>query len=118
MSDDPSTFRNFSQLLSAAEDGRLNSDLSQALREALSQLEEVSGGRVKAKATFNLTLTLTLDGGGLVEVGSDYKVKLPKMPRARTLLYATPEGNLTRRNPRQPDLPLRDVQVPRASGLA
>ena len=118
MSDDPTITRSFAQFLAAIDDGRLHGDLSDDLRDLIAKLHDAaqnSGG--KAKGELNIKLLVSMYGG-LVEVTADHAVKAPKLKRGRTLFWATPENNLTRRNPAQPDLPFRDVTVPRASALA
>ena len=44
-----------------------------------------------------------------MNIKADVKVKEPTLSRGTSLFFLTPEGNLTRRNPRQQDLPLRPV---------
>lgn len=105
--------RSFTLFLQEVEDGRLHGDLSEALRDLVAQLHDASGQRGKSSGTLGVTFTLKLDGG-VIEVAADYKVKAPKLARGRSVFWATPENNLTRRNPAQPDLPLRDVSVPTA----
>lgn len=58
------------------------------------------------------TLTISIGfklADGIVEVTGDFKTALPKARRGRSVFWATPDNNLTRRNPRQFDLPLRDA---------
>lgn len=117
MSDD-STARNFAQVLAAIEDGHFHGDLSDKLRDVVGDLENAAmqrGG--KAAGTLTLTLKLSLEGG-IMEISGDISTKVPKPKRGRSIFYVTPENNLSRRDPKQPDLPLRDVSVPGARGLA
>lgn len=118
MSDDPNTARNFGQILATLQDGKMHADLSDASRDLIARMEEAAinaGGKSKGK------LTITLDykvEGGVVEIMGDFAVKAPKLARGRSIFWMTPENNLTRRNPAQPDLPFRDVSVPAARNLA
>lgn len=100
----------FSQLLGALNDGELHQDMSEDMREMVAKLHDHArehGG--KPSATMTLTVEMKLDGG-LIMVKAEAKTKLPKSERARSVFWATPENNLSRRNPRQPDLPgIRDV---------
>jgi hypothetical protein len=50
------------------------------------------------------------DGRGQMNIKADIKVNEPKMSRGTSLFFLTPEGNLTRRDPRQQDLALRPVE--------
>jgi len=56
-----------------------------------------------------IELTYKPDGRGQMNIKADVKVKEPTLSRGTSLFFLTPEGNLTRRNPRQQDLPLRPV---------
>lgn len=110
--------QNFNQVISAVEDGHLHNDLSDKLRDLVGDLENAATQRGgKAAGTFTLTLKLSLEGG-IMEIAADIATKAPKPKRGRSIFYVTPENNLTRRDPRQPDLPLRDVSVAPARGLA
>ncbi len=105
--------RSFSTLLSDLEDGHLHADLSTAVEDIVAALNDASanrGGKPKAKLT--LTLDFTLEDG-LVTISADHKASLPKAVRARTFMYVTPENHLSRRNPRQRELPLHDVNSER-----
>ncbi|MNY71316.1 hypothetical protein D3C86_2096310 [compost metagenome] len=44
-----------------------------------------------------------------MNIKADVKVKEPVLSRGTSLFFLTPEGNLTRRDPRQQDLQLRPV---------
>lgn len=58
-----------------------------------------------------LTIKLTYkpDGGGQMTVKADVKSKEPVLSRGTSLFFLTPEGNITRRDPRQQEIPLRSV---------
>ncbi|QLG93305.1 hypothetical protein HZF02_15625 [Pseudomonas yamanorum] len=49
------------------------------------------------------------DGNGQMTIKADVKSKEPALSRGTSLFFLTPEGNLTRRDPRQQDLALRTV---------
>ena len=49
------------------------------------------------------------DGNGQMTIKADVKAKEPALSRGTSLFFLTPEGNLTRRDPRQQDLALRTV---------
>jgi hypothetical protein len=107
---DPTEARTFPMLLATLEEGVLSGDLSDAVKEIVAALSDSArdvGG--KPSATLTLTLGFKLDGG-LIEVRAEHKVKLPKgAPRSRSMFWATPNNNLTGRNPRQRDFNFRTI---------
>jgi hypothetical protein len=106
----PAALRNFTQLITAAEDGRLLSDLTEAVQEAsLAMRDSIQNGG-KGTAELTLKVKLRLDRG-LVEMEGDFNLKVPKHRRARTLLHMMPNGELSLNDYRQPDLPLRDANA-------
>jgi len=62
-----------------------------------------------------LTLTIKPSGRdtGQFELKDQVKTSLPAYDRGMTLLFATPEGNLQRENPRQAGLDLRSADEPK-----
>ena len=99
--------RRFTDTLNALRFGTLNDDLSESLHE----LTERCANTGKS-GTLTLQLTLKPGKGGQIEVIDDIKVKLPKEEKGTTLMFATPEGNLTREDPRQLKLDgLRSVDM-------
>ena len=113
---DNGTLRSFGQFLSAVQEGDLHGDLSGELQDVVATLNEIratDGGTPKARIT--LTFDLALDKHGLVEVTADYAVKTPKAARSKTTFWTTADNNLTRRNPRQMELGLRDATPGRAA---
>lgn len=113
---DPTEARNLAAVLATLEDGRLHGDLSDASREMISTLHDVAANaRGKAKGKITITLDYAVEDG-VVELRADFTTKTPKLPRQKTVLFATPDNNLTRRDPKQPSLEFRDVTVPRAVG--
>ena len=113
----PPPTRTFTQFVGEVEDGRLHGDLSEALRDLIGKLHEASGRGGKAAGSLAVTFAFKFDDG-IVEVVADYKAKAPQMARGRSIFWATPDNNLTRRNPSQPDLPFRDVNAPPTRALA
>ncbi|MCY1282779.1 hypothetical protein D9M68_341840 [compost metagenome] len=59
------------------------------------------------------------DGSGQMTIKADVKAKEPALARGTSLFFLTPEGNLTRRDPRQQEMPLRSVadEAPAAEAL-
>jgi hypothetical protein len=101
--------RTFAQLLQHVQDGDLHVDLTNELRDLVASLENVraeQGG--KPKGSIVLKLDFTLDSG-VFEVVADYAIKAPKIARSKSHFWATPDNLLTKRNPKQAELPLRTV---------
>ena len=108
---DTGALRSFTQLLAAIEDGELHRDLSVALTDIVAALADHIrdvGGKPRAKLT--LTLAFATDGG-VFEIAADIKVATPTRARARSIFWATPDNYLSRLNPRQQQLPFRDVSL-------
>lgn len=77
----PHELRSFSSVLTAIEDGRLHSDVTDALVDLIAAMEnhvQEHGGKVSGK--LSLTIDLKLDGG-VFELVGDHKVTKPK-PKA------------------------------------
>ena len=52
----------------------------------------------------------TKGNSGQVELTPVVKAAVPEHERGSAILFATPEGNLQLNDPRQPDLPLKQVE--------
>lgn len=99
----------FSQFIAIVEGGGLNSDLSDKLKDVIEELNDARlNGTNKPSASIAVTFDFKLDGG-VLEVRGDYKVKTPKSPRQRSIFWTTEDGYLSRTNPKQQELPLRQV---------
>lgn len=94
--------RPITDLLRELRNGLLLDDLATRMQELVSAVE--STGKAGS-------LTLKLDvkpfekHGGAMVVKDTIKITAPKIESSGTVLFATPEGNLQRNNPRQDDLP-------------
>lgn len=107
----PENTQSFATFLTALEDGVLNADMSEALRElnaAMNQHVQSYGG--KAKGKISLTIEFKLDDG-LFIITPDFKATLPKAVRRQSVAWSTPGNNFTPHNPRQMALfgNMRDV---------
>jgi len=76
------------------------------LDEALAKLTQQC--RITGKSG-KLTLVLKMkpvdNGSDIMEITDSISVSKPEMPRKSALFYATDEGQLTRNDPRQPEIP-------------
>ena len=111
---DPSTgevrpVRPFSEFLMEHQDGDLHDEISEKLNGLVEQVQ--STGR-----SGSVALTLTVKAAGdMVAVTADVAVKPPKVDRPVKAYFVDGNGNLTRNNPRQPELPgLRPMPRPTA----
>lgn len=112
--------KNFNETLVALRLGNLEQELSDELNNLVRSCTET--GKVG-----ELTLKIKLKPGkaGQIEVFDDVKVTLPKFERGSTIMFATPENNLQREDPRQMSLaglkevkpektPIRELPVKQA----
>lgn len=88
--------RPFTDTLVALRFGTLNDDLTKALNELTALCADT--GKV---GELKLTIKLKPGKGGQIEVFDDIVVKAPKEERGSSIMFATPEGNLQREDPRQ-----------------
>lgn len=98
--------RTFAQTIDSLRFGTLSDELTDKLRELVNQC--ATTGRA---GTITLTLALKPGKGGQIEVFDEVKLKLPKEEKGSSLMFATPENNLQREDPRQMQLEgLRSVE--------
>jgi hypothetical protein len=90
--------------------GRLHSELSDGFAELVAAcMEHEKAG----------TLTLTIKvkpskDGESVQISDDLKIKAPEADRSPSVFFTDRHGNVSRNNPRQDELPLREVAGRRA----
>jgi len=96
--------RPFIDTLRDIEAGGLLDELSETQHSLIDAI------RLTGKAgELTIKLAYKPDGNGQMTIKADVKAKEPAISRGTSLFFLTPEGNLTRRDPRQQDLPLRRV---------
>lgn len=89
--------KTFNQTLEQLRYGTLHEELTQGINELTAAVTRT--GKVG-----ELTLTIKLkptNNSGQIEVIDDLKLKLPKENKGTSLMFATPENNLQREDPRQ-----------------
>ncbi len=96
----------FTDTLNALRFGSLSDELTAKLNQLTAACTETGRG-----GAITVTLALKPGKGGQVEVFDDVKLKLPKEERGSSIMFATPEGNLQREDPRQKKLDLRQVET-------
>jgi hypothetical protein len=86
--------------------GELHDELSNAMNELVKSVENT-----QKAGSLTLTLKIKPSTAGALELSDEIKLKKPELPKGASLFFATPEGNLTRNDPRQQALPgIRSVE--------
>lgn len=98
------TVQPFAAFLQDLRGGRAHAELTDAFAELIALVAE----RNKA-GTLTFKLTVKPDAGVQVTVIDEVSVKAPKSTRPVSLFFITDEHGLSREDPRQPKLPLREV---------
>lgn len=107
---DTGPIRDFATFLRLVEDGQLSTDLSTELEDLVAEMQDAAAGQTPTKGKITISLDLKFDPkSGMFEVAGDYKLSKPKAPRGRSIFWATAGNLLTRFNPRQADMFVRDV---------
>lgn len=96
--------RPFIDTLRDIEAGGLLDELSETQHSLIDAIRLTGKG-----GELTIKLAYKPDGNGQMTIKADVKTKEPALSRGTSLFFLTPEGNLTRRDPRQQDLPLRTV---------
>lgn len=103
-----------SQFLIEQRNGALHAELSDALADVVKAVQD----HHKAGAV-SLTITVKpgAKGTATLVVTDDVKVKAPRGERPAAMFFADADGNLSRNDPRQTELPLRRVEVGQGADL-
>ena len=103
--------RSFAHFFQSLDGGEANVCASVDLHKLSSALrDEAKRRRSAVKGTLTLTLELKCDEAGTVEANYTTKIKEPVRKSSKSIFWLTKGGNLTPENPRQQNLPLREVQ--------
>ena len=94
----------FAAFLQEQRQGGLAVELSELLADTVAAVSE----HQKA-GTVTLTVKIKPAGENAVSITDEVKCKAPEGDKPSSLFFADDEGNLSRRDPRQPELPLRRV---------
>lgn len=88
----------------------------EVIAELAAKLQELVHAVQSTNATGSLTLTLEVKpmkgSTEAVVVTDTIKAKVPQLKSAGTVMFPTPDGNLTRQHPKQPELPFTLVNDP------
>jgi hypothetical protein len=99
-------------ILAEFEQGSFHADASRDLMKLNLALHDHAKLRGAASGEMVLTLKLKCDDQDVVTIAATYKVKAPLAPRRSSVFFLSKGGNLSTRNPKQQELPLRDVSAP------
>jgi hypothetical protein len=88
----------FLETLKEVEQGQFQAEASEKLTQLIKDV--VAYG---APGTFSLSLKFSTKGNQVI-IDGDINIKAPKPARSVTVMFATVDGRLTRRDPRQPML--------------
>lgn len=95
--------RPFNQWLLEQRGGTLHGELTDELAKVVAACLET-----EKAGSLTVTIAIRPEEGGIVLVSDEIKAKVPEN-RGAALYYANERGSLSRENPRQPQLPLREV---------
>jgi hypothetical protein len=109
--------RSFSHLLHQIGEGQFHAELSETMHELTKKLEAHAYDFSKAKGKITLSLTVEIDREGLVTIDPEVTTKVPKPARKRGRFWIAPGGHLAAENPKQQQLPLREVPSPRTRAV-
>ncbi|WP_342640914.1 hypothetical protein [Rhodoligotrophos ferricapiens] len=98
--------RSFSAILAELDHGRVHDELTEKLADLADAVRDT-----RKAGTVTLTLTVKPNGERSVEITDSIKAKLPEGDKAKSLFFVDEHGNLSRRDPRQMEMPLRDVEA-------
>ncbi|MEX3777807.1 hypothetical protein [Pseudomonas sp. MYb118] len=103
--------RPFIDTLRDIEAGGLLDELSETQHSLIDAIRQTGKG-----GELTIKLIYKPEGSGQMTIKADVKAKEPILARGTSLFFMTPEGNLTRRDPRQQEFPLRSVEDETAPG--
>ncbi len=106
------TRKPFAAFVQEQRNGGLHGELSLALAELVNAVSEH-----RKAGTLTLTVKVAPNNDGLtVTVTDKIKMTAPEGDRGAAIYFVDAEGNLSRRNPYQQELPLREVAERKAAG--
>lgn len=92
--------RPFDQILKELGDGATLSELSEGFWDLVQRVQDTAkAGRI------TLTIHVAFNGKGQLETKDEVSLKLPEYNRPTTRFFLDNQGNATRRDPNQPELP-------------
>jgi hypothetical protein len=98
--------RPFADFLREQRRGDLLEDLTEALHEAVTSVGE---HQLPAEVVLKIKIKPAGELGGAVQVQDEIALKLPKPKTPPSVFFITPENNLSKTDPHQTSMQLRDV---------
>ncbi len=94
--------------------GKTHDELSEAIWDLLQRVRDTGKA---GSVSLTIKMKPLKEDSSVVVVEDDINLKLPDYPRLPSMFYADRQGNLSRTNPLQDELPstLRDVSAPPAT---
>jgi hypothetical protein len=106
--------RLFTDIIRDLDMGQAVEDLTEELNRIVAAVQDTGKGG-ELKLSIAIKPPARRDSNAM-EVGYTISAKVPKMPAGKTIMFATPSGDLIREDPRQASLPgIREV-VDRSTG--
>ena len=99
--------RQFTDVIGDLAGGEIASELTAALADVVAAVNET-----RKVGSLTLSIKVRPNSDSTVMVTTDIKAKAPEPPRGDTLFFTTTDGSLRRDDPKQRDLPLREVAEP------
>jgi len=103
--------RSFATLIGHHSDGELNNDATNEMAELLQALRKQAIIEGKAKGSITVTIAFEVDRRGVVSTAAEVKTKDPRPAKSGSVFWLTDGGALSVKNPKQQELPLRDVSA-------
>lgn len=102
------TIKPFGLWLHEQRNGSLHAELGEHLADIAARVIDL-----QKAGTLSLTVKIapTGEGQNSVFISDEVKAKPPEPPRPKALFFSDTKGNLSRRDPRQAELPLKDVSA-------
>jgi hypothetical protein len=105
------SIQDFACLLNELDGGKLRDEASKKFADLMQYLHayalDVHG---RGKGCITLKLRACVDHTGIVSLDGEVEAKQPKPLRGQDSFYVTKRGGLSRNNPKQVELPLREVK--------
>lgn len=105
--------RPFADTLRDIRGGAVLDDLAEEMQKLVDAVASTGKG---GSLTLKLDIKPMAQFDGAVVVTDDIKTALPKLSSNGTVMFTTPEGNLSRKNPKQDDLPGLTIAQPTKQG--
>lgn len=98
----------FGAWLHEQRNGGLHAELGEHLADVTARVIDLQKA---GEITLKVKIAPTGEGQNSVFISDEVKAKPPEPPRPKALFFSDTKGNLSRRDPRQAELPLKDVSI-------